>query len=88
MKLNTEIISLHIDKQYPLRGFNVRGKTLYNINKENKMPMSKFSRKCTNPYEKNFKTLITMRNTEKLRSRKGLPCQLLKHTLNVSIIKA
>lgn len=53
-----------------------------------KMPMSKFNRKCTNPYEKNFKTLITMRKTEKLRSRKGLPCQLLKRTLNVSILKA
>lgn len=52
------------------------------------MPMSKFNRKCTNPYEKNFKTLITMRKTEKLRSRKGLPCQLLKRTLNVSILKA
>lgn len=46
-----------------------------------KVPMSKFNRKCTNPYEKNFKTLITMRKTEKLRSRKGLPCQLLKRTL-------
>lgn len=35
MKLNTKIISLNIDKQYPLRGFNVKGKPLYNINKEN-----------------------------------------------------